>query len=71
MSMKEIPEIRLDRTKIRVVSSIERSMADEADYWRHTTIKERLQHIERLRRLNYGDRATERLQRTIRISECE
>ena len=69
--MADIPEIRLDRTTVRIVSSIERSAADEAAYWRQTTLKERLQHIERLRRLNYGDRATERLQRTIRIIECE
>ncbi|CAN5452967.1 hypothetical protein BH10ACI2_BH10ACI2_14700 [soil metagenome] len=67
--MSNIPEIKLDKTQVRVVSSIERSMVDEVAYWRQTTVKERFQHIERLRRLNYGDRATERLQRTIRIAE--
>ncbi len=69
--MSDIPEIRLDRTKLRVVRSVEKAEAVEAEYWRQTTVKERLQHIERLRRLNYGDRATQRLQRVVRISECE
>jgi hypothetical protein len=68
--MSDIPPIRLDKTKIRI-GTIERSKAEEIAYWRGTTVKERLQHIERLRRLNYGDRATERLQRTIRITKCE
>ncbi len=69
--MSDIPEIKLDRTKVRIVSRIDQSVSDEIAYWRQTTVKERLQHIERLRRLNYGDRATERLQRTIRIVKCE
>lgn len=69
--MNDIPEIKLDRNKIRVVGNIELAEADEITFWRQTSVKERLQHIERLRRLNYGDRATERLQRTVRIIECE
>jgi hypothetical protein len=68
--MSDIPKVKLDRTKIRVVSNIERSTDDEIIYWKQTSIKERLQHIERLRRLNYGDRATARLQRTVRIIKC-
>ncbi len=66
---KEIPEIRLDRTKIKIVEGLDDS--DEIEYWKGTTVKERLQHIERLRRLNYGVRATERLQRVIRVVKCE
>lgn len=65
----DIPELKLDRTKIRVVNGFDDS--EEIEYWRQTTVKERLQHIERLRRLNYGIRATERLQRVIRIVKCE
>jgi hypothetical protein len=68
--MSNIPDIKLDKTKVRI-GTVERSESEEIDYWRQTTVKERLQHIERLRRLNYGDRATERLQRTIRIIKCE
>lgn len=66
---KDIPELRLDKTKISVVTDFDDS--EEIEYWRQTTVKERLQHMERLRRLNYGVRATERLQRVIRITKCE
>lgn len=68
--MEDLPELRLDRTKLRIVRRIEDSVADELEYWRNTTTKERLQHIERLRRLNYGTRATEGLQRVIRLVKC-
>ena len=61
----DIPELRLDRTKIKVVSGFDDS--DEIEYWRNASVEERFQHIERLRRQNYGARATERLQRVIRV----
>ena len=66
---KDIPELKLDRSVIRVTDISDDS--DEIEYWNNTTVKERLQHIERLRRLNYGTRATERLQRVIRVIKCE
>lgn len=62
-----IPELRLDRTKIKVLSGFDDS--DEIEYWRNASVEERFQNIERLRRLNYGARATERLQRIIRVVE--
>ena len=65
---KDIPELRLDKTRIRVVERFDDS--EEIEYWKNTTVKERLQHMERLRRLNYGVRATDRLQRVIRFVEC-
>lgn len=63
----DIPELRIDKTKVRVTQIGDDSEAIE--YWRNTSTKERLQHIERLRRLNYGSRASERLQRVIRVIE--
>jgi hypothetical protein len=66
---KDIPELRLDKTKIKVVPIGDDS--DEIEYWRNTSTKERLQHIERLRRIAYGARATARLQRTIQIVKRE
>lgn len=69
--MNDIPQLKLDKTKIKIGSKIEDSVADEINYWQNTTVKERLQHIERLRRLNYGTRATGRLQRVIQIVKCE
>ena len=67
LEKKDIPELRLDKTKIKVISGFDDS--DAVDYWRGTSVKERLQHIERLRRLNYGIRATARLQRVIRVAK--
>ncbi len=69
--MEDIPKFKLDKTKLKIGSKIEDSVAGEIAYWQNTTVKERLQHIERLRRLNYGDRATGRLQRVIQIVKCE
>lgn len=69
--MKDIPRLKLDKTKLKIVNRIEDSVADDNKYWENTTIKERLQHIERLRRLNYGTRAAARLQRVIQIVKCE
>ena len=65
----DLPEIRLDKTKIKVVHDFEDS--DEIEYWRNTTIKERLQHLERLRRTFYGARARARLQRVIEVVQRE
>lgn len=67
--LKDIPELRLDKTKIKVVSISDKS--DEIEYWKNTTTKERLQHAERLRRIAYGARATARLQRTLQIVKRE
>jgi hypothetical protein len=66
---KDIPELRLDRSRIVVTNLGDDS--EEIAYWNSTTVKERLQHMERLRRINYGVRATERLQRVLRIVEFE
>ena len=42
--------------------------ADEKTYWLSRTPGERLRHIEMLRRINYGHRATTRLQRLLEIA---
>lgn len=63
--IKDIPEPRLDKTKIKVVPITDRS--EEIEYWRNTSTKERLQYAERLRRIAYGNRATARLQRIIEV----
>ncbi len=47
-NIDDIPELRLDRTKITVVTGFDDF--DEIEYWRNTTTKERLQHLEQLRR---------------------
>ena len=61
----DIPDIRLDKSKLSIVDKFNRS--DEIEYWESTTTKERLQHLERLRRTFYGARARARLQRVIEV----
>ncbi|MCH8030220.1 MAG: hypothetical protein IIB09_00165 [Bacteroidetes bacterium] len=61
-------ESRIDRTAFQVFTSFEE--ADEADrrYWWSRTPEERLQHMQHLRELNYGDEASARLQRVLEIT---
>ena len=62
------PEPRVDRTAFSVVSSFEEAEAEDAAYWASRTPAERMAHLELLRRINYGDAATERLQRVLEIT---
>jgi hypothetical protein len=68
-TIQDLPEIRLDKSKFEVVNVSDD--ADDVEYWRNTTVKERLQHLERLRRIFYGARATARLQRVIEVVQQE
>jgi hypothetical protein len=58
---------RVDRTELSVGdhSAVE---AEERAYWHSRTPAERLRHVELLRRINYGDRATGRLQRVLEVA---
>lgn len=69
MKKRELPEIRLDKTKLKVVEIGDDS--DDVEYWRNATLKERLQHAERLRRIAYGSRAQRRLQRVLEVTQLE
>jgi hypothetical protein len=62
------PEPRVDRTAFSVVSSFEEAEAEDDAYWRSRTPAERMAHLELLRRINYGDAATGRLQRVLEIT---
>jgi hypothetical protein len=66
---RQLPEIRLDKSKFAVVALGDDS--DDVEYWRNATLKQRLQHAERLRRIAYGVRAQRRLQRVIEIAKLE
>lgn len=59
-------EPRLDRTALSVAPLFEDS--DDRRYWHACTPAERLRHAETLRRINYGRRATERLQRVLELA---
>ncbi len=60
---------RIDRTAFSVVSSFEEADKQDKEYWLSKTPYERLQHMELLRRINYGPKATARLQRVLEIAE--
>ena len=58
-------DLKVDRTAFSVVSLTDAS--DEKAYWLARTPHERLKQVEILRRINYGHRATARLQRVLEI----
>jgi hypothetical protein len=60
---------RLDKTAISIVTSFEEADKQDKEYWLSRTPLERLQHMELLRRINYGSNATARLQRVLEITE--
>ena len=58
---------RLDKSRLTVVSSFEEAEAANKAYWMSVTPEKRLRYLEYLRRLNYGHRATARLQRILKV----
>jgi hypothetical protein len=70
MSIKDILEMRVDRTKISVFSSFEESEKAEREYWRSRTPEERMLALEMMRRIAYGyDEDSPGLQRVLEITE--
>jgi hypothetical protein len=67
MSNKLPRDLKVDRSTISVASLTDAS--DEKAYWLARTPQERLKQVEILRRINYGHRATARLQRVLEITE--
>jgi hypothetical protein len=51
---------KLDRRAFSILPGFDDS--DDKRYWLSQTPQARVRHIEELRRMNYGDRATERLE---------
>ncbi|MFN8386783.1 MAG: hypothetical protein U0X92_10230 [Anaerolineales bacterium] len=69
--MDEYQFPRLDKTVISIVSSFEEADRQDDEYWLSRTPIERLEYMELLRRINYGDDAAARLQRVLEIVERE
>ena len=67
MSDKPHSELHIDKSAFSVTSLSGES--DDRAYWLSKTPEERLRHIETLRRINYGDQATARLQRVLEIAQ--
>ena len=61
----ESDEPRLDKTKF-VVAKLD-DADDDAAYWWSRSVEERLHYAEFLRRMNYGELATGRLQRVLEV----
>ena len=64
---KELFDVKIDKRFFSVVSLSDQS--DDKDYWFSRNPIERMRHIEVLRRINYGYRATSRLQRVLEFTE--
>ncbi|NWG33920.1 MAG: hypothetical protein HXY42_05720 [Chloroflexi bacterium] len=60
---------RINRGTFLIFSSFEEADREEKAYWLSQSPYERLQHVELLRRINYGANATARLQRVLEITE--
>jgi hypothetical protein len=60
-------EMRVDRRAFSVASL--RDDSGDRRYWWSRTPHERLEVLEALRRMNYGDRATARLPRVLEVAE--
>ncbi|MBN2355647.1 hypothetical protein JXO59_06010 [candidate division KSB1 bacterium] len=58
---------RLDKSKFSVHSLTDEM--DDQEFWLSKSANDRLEHIELLRTLNYGDQASSRLQRLFEITE--
>ena len=62
-----VPELRLDRSAISVSDDFDEP--EMKQWWCAQTAERRLQHMMALRAMNYGDRASARLQRVLEIAE--
>ena len=56
---------RVDRTAFSVAPLFDDS--DDRRYWHSRSPAERLRHVETLRWISYGSRATERIQRVLEV----
>ncbi|WP_435547867.1 hypothetical protein [Desulfobacterium sp. N47] len=64
---KELVDIKIDKKFFSVMTLSDQS--DDKNYWFSRNPIERLQHIEVLRRINYGHGATSGLQRVLEFAE--
>jgi hypothetical protein len=64
---KEKQSLRIDRTGLSISDHFEDP--EQTCWWHSQSPEVRLQHMMALRAMNYGDRATARLQRVLEIAE--
>jgi hypothetical protein len=61
----DFPKVRRDVFKVMSLSDI----SDDKEYWLSKTPQERLEAVELMRRIIYGDEAAKRLQRVLEITQ--
>ncbi|MCX7047783.1 MAG: hypothetical protein NTX50_20145 [Candidatus Sumerlaeota bacterium] len=66
-ALEQTASTTLDRTAFSVSHDFDN--AEDTVYWWSRTPEERLRHIEYLRRMNYGHRACEGLQRILEVAQ--
>lgn len=64
-----LSSLKVNRASFSVTALDEES--DDKAYWLLRSPQERLRHLEILRRINYGHRATARLQRVLEFAKRE
>ena len=64
---KDLFDLKMDKKSFSVASL--RDSSDDRSYWFGQKPIDRLKQMEMLRRINYGHRATARLQRLFEITE--
>jgi hypothetical protein len=69
MAEAELSSLSIDKSAFSVRNTFDD--ADDKQYWLAQTPYARLRHIEYLRQINYGHRATARLQRVLEITQAE
>ena len=62
-------EYRLDKSALRVCGPTDE--AEDRAFWQAQSPEARLQALEFMRRVMYGDAATARLQRFLAVAQCE
>ena len=67
MATVDFSSLKIDKSTFSVKRTFDES--DDKAYWLSRTPYERLRYMETLRRLNYGDKATARLQRILEITQ--
>lgn len=69
MSTVDFSSLKIDKSAFSVKQGFDET--DDKAFWLSRTPYERLRYTETLRRLNYGDKATARLQRILEITQGE
>jgi hypothetical protein len=67
MEENEFP--KLDKSKVSIFSSFEEADEEDRKYWQSRTTYERLQHLELLRRINYGYDPNASIEKIIEVCE--